>query len=266
MVAELDMSSADYKPVEIAPKAKDPADPINYSHDADNRSPWGPYVKKKAYGQVTIRFPINPHPLNLIALAYGFLPWLLPILLTVHGIATWHFLPLYGVAMSIVCALINEAVLKPILKQPRPQETAHVYTHGDKIGQPKDGMPSGHVLNATTLMVWSLLEVGLKGPGLEKDQALTITWLIIILVLMAPVPWARWHNWDHTLNQTLVSLCLGTIVGAAAFYLRVTYFSQPWKPWADTDTPAMAKVTAWRPAWAELSTTEAPADNRLLLL
>jgi hypothetical protein len=254
--------SAQYKVVESTPAKPD------YSSEEDQRSPWGPYTDKKAYGQVTIRFPVNPHPLNLIALAYGFLPWLLPIMLFVYGVATWHFLPLYGIAMSIVCAVINEAILKPILKQPRPSCTAHRYKDGPNAGKPKDGMPSGHVLNATTIMVWACLEVALKGPGLAEGQQLTITWLVIILALMAPVPWARWHNWDHTLNQTLVSLCLGTVVGVAAFYLRVHFFSHPWKPWEEGgDTPAMAKVMAFRPGWvAQVSTTTPDSGKSLLLL
>lgn len=251
-----------YKPVDY----KIPQGGFPPTQDSkDNVHPWGPYEYKKAYGQVTIRFPINKSPLNLIALSYGFLPWLIPILFTVYGIATWHFLPLYGVAMSLVCALINEGILKPVLKQPRPADTAH----RDKEGNPKDGMPSGHVLNATTIMVWAALEVALKGPGMAEGQQLTINWLVIIFALMAPVPWARWFNFDHTLNQTLVSLVLGTIVGATAFYLRVHYFSNPWKPWADTDIPAMSKVVAWRPSWVasmSTTTTESPSSKSLLLL
>jgi hypothetical protein len=247
--------AGNYKVVEATPTGP-------YKDEEDQKYPWGPYTDKKAYGQVTIRFPLNKAPRNLIALAYGFLPWLLPILFVVYGVATWHFLPLYGVAMSIICALINEAILKPILGQPRPACTAH----RDKEGKPKNGMPSGHVLNATTIMVWACLEVALKGPGLAEGQGLTISWLVIILLLMAPVPWARWHNWDHTLNQTLVSLVLGTVAGIAAFYLRITFFSHPWKPWEEGSNPAMSKVIGWRPGWVPAVSTTTPDSGKSLLL
>merc|ERR1719265_2685384 len=126
--------------------------------------------------------------------------------------------------MSLVLALINEAMLKPILGQPRPAETGHL----DAEGKPKNGMPSGHVLNATSIMVYSLLEVAFRGPGLHEHEQATITWLVVIFLLMAPVPWARWFNFDHTFAQTMVSLVIGTIVGCIAFYLRVQYFSNCW--------------------------------------
>merc|ERR1712110_467769 len=93
-------------------------------------------------------------------------------------------------------------------------------------------------------------------------MGLTITWFAIILALMAPVPWARWFNFDHTLNQTLVSLVLGTCVGAGAFYCRVRFFSDPWKPWDNnSDHMAMPKIVpSWAPPWI---TTRAPSHEHI---
>lgn len=241
---------------------------------------FGPFDNKKAVGQVTIRTPVKKDILVILALLYGFLPWLIPIGLGVYFFVTWHFIYIYGVLISLVLALINEVILKKIFNQPRPPQSANKKEDGTM----KPGMPSGHVLNSTTIMVWSLMEVGLAGPGLEgPDEQLTMMWLAIIFLLMFPVPWARWYNLDHTLNQCIVSIIIGTIVGVSGFYIRVHYFSGAWKPWFD----AMGKeveahtpiVSAWIPPWISWAKTAAPKaaakaakaakeakDTKLLLL
>jgi len=194
----------------------------------------GPYRWKKAIGQVTVRWPLKPDflAMNWIALIYGFLPWIIPISFGVHWIITRKFIMLYGVCVAIVPMVLNEAILKPIIKDPRPRQTANRH----KDGSIKYGMPSGHVLNSTTIMVWALLEVICDGPGLHgQNEELTIEWVSLVLVLMAPVAWARWYNLDHTWKQCLVSLVLGLFFGALAFYLRVKFFStgSRWKPWSE---------------------------------
>jgi hypothetical protein len=230
----------------------------------------GRYTWKKAIGQVTIRCPLSAAespPLTLIALVYGFLPWLIPFGLVTEFLITWHFIYIYGPLMSGVLALINELILKKIFNQPRPKQTAN----RDKDGKIKPGMPSGHVLNATSIMVWALLEVYFDGPGLEQNAQLTYTWLAIILASHIPVPWARWYNLDHTFNQCLVSSIIGTFVGATAFYLRWRYFAGVWKPWMQqvgvlpTGKPI---VDFYTPPWVPLTTTGEPHDhsNSLLLL
>jgi len=248
---------------QIDPDTKKPIDdPLIQSE----KNPDARFTHKKAYGQVTIRFPIDWNPLNIIALLYGFLPWLIPIGLTIYFIVTWHFIYIYGPLMSVVLAIINEAILKKIFNEPRPIESANIH----KDGTMKPGMPSGHVLNATSIMVWALLEVYFKGPGLEVHSGLTYTWLAVILAVHVPVPWARWYNYDHTLNQCIVSLVLGTLAGIAGFYLRVRFFSGAWKPWLD----AMGKthpnhapiVTFFTPPWITTSAPTEAAHRSLLLL
>merc|ERR1712014_328082 len=110
-------------------------------------------------------------------------------------------------------------MLKPLFKQPRPTRTAN--KHAD--GSIKHGMPSGHVFNATALMVWLLCELAgwVAGDVSSPSQARTWAWwAFAILVLMGPVPWARWYNYDHTVGQCAASLVLGSIVGVIAFTIR----------------------------------------------
>lgn len=232
--------------------------------DMELKENGGPYTSKMAIGQVTIRLPLSGHPLNIIALLYGFLPWIVPITLVVYFVYTWHFIYLFGPLMSCVLAIINEGILKKVFNEPRPKESANKH----KDGSMKPGMPSGHVLNATSIMVWALLEVYYKGPGLHKHQTLTMDWLVVILFVHLPVPWARWYNSDHSAKQCAVSGVLGLIVGALGFYLRVHYFGHAWKPWEAGSMPHSHQhiVSFWTPPWIATPAAPAEAAKKLLLL
>jgi len=228
------------------PKDEDPELKIN----------GGKYDSKFAFWQVTIRLPLDMNGLNELAILYGYLPFLIPGGLGIAFLITWHFLYLYGVLISIVLVCINEAVLKKLCDQPRPDRTAH----RDKDGKPKHGMPSGHVLNSTSIMVWSLLEVYLRGPTQHNEEhvALTGIWLAAIFLAMFPVPWARWYNGDHSAAQCSVSLVLGLFVGIGAFLIRVHYFDPAWKPWSEQtgQRPHQPILNFYRPPW--VASTAAP--------
>lgn len=211
------------------------------------------FHEKKAILQVTVRFPLGQvyltRPLALLALIYGYTPWLVPFAFGMHWIITLlldhgrfggggngRFISLYGCLVCVIVSLVNEVILKPLIKDPRPPETANYRVVKGEPGQPdvrtvKEGMPSGHVLNATTVMMWALLEVSIRGPGYDADLGLTVGWVCFILCLMGPVPWARWYNLDHTFAQCWVSFLLGLVVGTAAFWVRMTFFQSHWKYW-----------------------------------
>jgi hypothetical protein len=224
----------------------------------------GQFDKKIAVWQVTIRLPLDMNPLNLLAILYGFLPFIIPGAMGLSFLYTWHFIYLYGVIISLVLVTINEGGLKKACNQPRPSRSANKNPDGTL----KHGMPSGHVLNSTSLFVWSFLEVYLRGPGLVDEQKLTYTWLGAITVLMLPVPWARWYNGDHSTAQCAVSIILGICVGFGAFYCRMHYFSPAWKPWsheADADwAHHKPLVTFYRPPW--VATTAEPHHARNLMI
>jgi hypothetical protein len=221
--ADVEMASTVGAGSTVDQKERDP------HFDPELKKYGGRFDRKVAIGQVTFRFPLEFDPLNLIALLYGFLPWAVPITFGLSAAITRHFVLLYGLIVSVVTSLVNEVGLKPFFNDPRPLESAN--RHAD--GSMKPGMPSGHVLNATTIMVWAALEVALSGPGFDDHPRLTEGWLIFILLLMGPVPWARWYNSDHTIKQCIVAGVLGILVGALAYYLRATYFEHHWKPWDD---------------------------------
>jgi len=184
---------------------------------------------KWAVGQVSIRLPIDGF-LTGLALIYGYLPFIIPIWWIIWVIVTAieygkpRFFPTFGLCIAASFALVNETITKKICRKlcserisSRPPEA--VCKH--------PGMPSGHVMNAYTLMVWTLLEVGL-------DQTVHKEWLLIILIIMGPVPWARVYNKDHTVAQVLASAIASVFMGSLAYYIRKTWFphfGKEWQPW-----------------------------------
>lgn len=198
------------------------------------------FEEKFAFWQVTIRKPLDMNPLNLIALAYGFLPFLVPAIFVLEIIYTAvayhrvHLFSTWGMLIVIFCFLLNEFILKPILKQPRPIKTANKYPDGSI----KPGMPSGHVYNASALMVWLLCEIVHSGPGFDDADHMRTTnlFLLATLLLMGPVPWARVYNYDHTVNQCLVSSVLGLITGVAAHLIRAAFVHEWCEPWNEDPT------------------------------
>jgi len=210
----------------------------------------GRFTSKKAILQVTWRFPVDfKDPLNIIALLYGYLPFIIPLVFFIDLVVERRFMAFYALAVSGVVTLINEAILKEVLKQPRPFGSAN-RKFNQKTGkwEMKPGMPSGHVLNATTTMVWCLLEVALRGPGFDDHPLLTGKLLLLILVCMAPVPWARIYNQDHSLAQCTVAGILGVFAGTAAYFIRQHYFPlEASKEWCMHESWCLQSGKPWDP-------------------
>jgi len=186
----------------------------------------GTLKKKWAFGQVSIRLPL-PGPVSFIAIVYGYLPFVIPLWWLLWLIGSWvelgkpQFFPTCGLAIAAGFALVNETITKQICKRTLP---ASITNRPPEAVCNHPGMPSGHVMNAYTLMTWCLLECAL-------DKIVHIDWLIAIAVVMAPVPWARVYNKDHTVPQVMVSFVVAIIMGSIAYYVRKSYFPHHEQPW-----------------------------------
>lgn len=225
-------------------------DKLNPANDPELEANGGPYKSKKAILQVTWRFPINwSDPLNIITLVYGYLPFVIPLVFFIDVVVERRFIAFYGLAVSAVVTVLNEVVLKPIVKDPRPEGSANrKYNEITKKWEMKPGMPSGHVLNATTTMVWCLLEVALRGPGFDVQPFLTVNILLLILVCMAPVPWARIYNKDHSLAQCTVAGAIGVVAGVVAYWIREQYFPlNVDKVWCASESWCLVSGKPWDP-------------------
>eukprot|EP00928_Gymnodinium_smaydae_P054812 TRINITY_DN38519_c0_g1_i1.p1 TRINITY_DN38519_c0_g1~~TRINITY_DN38519_c0_g1_i1.p1 ORF type:complete len:266 (-),score=32.26 TRINITY_DN38519_c0_g1_i1:153-950(-) len=187
--------------------------------DGKLRCKWG-------IGQVSIRLPVQSG-LAFIALVYGYLPFIVPIWWAIWALVTYftrgepRFFPFFGICIAASFALVNELVTKQICKRTL---SADITNRPPEAVCKHPGMPSGHVMNAYTLMVWCALEVIL-------DSSVYPVWFALIVLIMGPVPWARVYNKDHTVAQVLVSACIATIMGCVAYYIRKTHFPDRAQPW-----------------------------------
>lgn len=183
---------------------------------------FGGYPKPFAILQVTVR-PHDQRPLSILALSLSFLPWVVPLILLIDIFATQRFLSLYAIVIAVFCAVLNEGLLKRLFNQPRP-ETSEV-RYEDRTLTP--GMPSGHVLNSQTLAVWAILEVVASSSFSGAGDACS---LVLLAALMVGVPWSRWYIGDHTWNQVLVALVIGTVFGVMAFFVDMEYLQDYHRP------------------------------------
>lgn len=228
----IDVKDPDLVPVHVQYICEKGAGQLEYQGfedwTADEQEMWkaGLLRCKWGIGQVSIRVPVRDVS-SFLALVYGYLPFVIPLWWAIWAIVTYllkggpRFFPTFGLCVAIGFAILNEALTKPVCHRvlspsitSRPPEA--VCKH--------PGMPSGHVMNAYTLMVWCFLEVVL-------DHHVHVEWLFIILVVMAPVPWARVYNRDHTVPQVAVSAAMGTVMGVVAYLIRKMYFPNHGQPW-----------------------------------
>lgn len=179
----------------------------------------GRLTAKWGVGQVSIRLPVRD-PLQMIAIVYGFLPFVVPAWWLCWVVTSWsrngvpEFYPAYGLCIAAGFALINETLTKKMCRKVLPPV---ITSRPPEAVCNHPGMPSGHVMNAYTLMVWTLIEV-------LYDYSVHVDFLTIIFIVMGPVPWARVYNKDHTPLQVKVSMSFALIMGIAAWWIRVTYF------------------------------------------
>jgi len=178
--------------------------------DTELRENGGKYGFKAAICQVTIRCPAQD-PLLIVAMAYGFLPFLPPIFCFCLYFNAGNLLGLYGIFLSLCLVSVNEGFLKGYFRDPRPIQSAN----RTSTGELKFGMPSGHVLNAVAMLVWINAEI-ISARRIGEHSGL----LLITALLLAPVPWARYYNLDHSLEQCVLTTLGALPVGVAAFGLR----------------------------------------------
>ncbi len=192
--------------------------------------------------QVTLRFP-DYNPINWIAVLYGFVPFPIHVSFLVMAVLSHKFVWFYGTALTAFVFILTEFLLKPYFNEPRPMETANKYPDG----RIKPGMPSGHCTNGFCLATWILLEVVFQE---------TIPWNFFwaVVAAMGPVPWARWHNRDHTGKQCILSTIFGILLGTFAYFVRVSYFdAHHWYPWEMAKAGKIAAQSAAVPSGEAVS-------------
>jgi membrane-associated phospholipid phosphatase len=128
------------------------------------------------------------------SLIYSVLPILAyPGLLLLWAILDSSAYPVVALIAALSASIFNELALKPWLREPRPTACPIKNSYG---------MPSGHSMFACLLLafLWTY------------KSSLVLRFCLI--VALGPVPWARWHNQDHTERQVVVGSVLGLALGS----------------------------------------------------
>jgi len=182
----------------------------------------GKYTHKFQFLQVTIRLP-ETDPIAFVAIGYGFVLYTIPLVAAVmiflfpESLASWVFLLKYMTLMLSCTISLNELILKPRFKNPRPRESANIKADGD----PKPGMPSGHAVNSCALLTFIIVEISRIPVHQEVSKC---AWVFLAALMLAPVPWSRSYNRDHTPEQCVVGALLGTFAGILFALLRAELF------------------------------------------
>ena len=117
-------------------------------------------------------------------------------------------------------------------------------------------MPSGHVLNAVTLLVWLLLEIstcydaaGLAAASSDGPAPSRLAYVLVVIMIYAPVPWSRWYTYDHTWKQVVYTAIASIFIGVLCWVVRFLCFADgsraPWNGCSRTTQPA-CDVRNWR--------------------
>eukprot|EP00300_Choanocystis_sp_HF-7_P041235 c7915_g1_i1.p1 GENE.c7915_g1_i1~~c7915_g1_i1.p1 ORF type:complete len:222 (-),score=31.05 c7915_g1_i1:36-662(-) len=128
------------------------------------------------------------------------LGWCTVVVLTRSGKSVSHGCLLL---MVITSALFNEAILKQIVKQSRPEGSCAT----------SYGMPSGHSLVTGEFLVWHWLSAILS-PRWVVRKLLDI---FVAGVLLLPILYSRVFLRFHTPSQVVIGFSLGAMVSVAIF-------------------------------------------------
>eukprot|EP00578_Thalassiosira_sp_NH16_P015559 CAMPEP_0181127440 /NCGR_PEP_ID=MMETSP1071-20121207/28200_1 /TAXON_ID=35127 /ORGANISM="Thalassiosira sp., Strain NH16" /LENGTH=337 /DNA_ID=CAMNT_0023213181 /DNA_START=260 /DNA_END=1274 /DNA_ORIENTATION=- len=102
-----------------------------------------------------------------LSLLYSLVPYILLIYFSIYLLAFGNVVPLTRLGLMGFISLVNDALLKNLVKQPRPTGSC-LYFHSY-------GMPSGHAATSIGLVTFMLLELLLYHPNLLGKENLTMS-------------------------------------------------------------------------------------------
>eukprot|EP00922_Rhytidocystis_sp_ex-Travisia-forbesii_P054706 GHVS01081056.1.p1 GENE.GHVS01081056.1~~GHVS01081056.1.p1 ORF type:complete len:458 (+),score=78.51 GHVS01081056.1:276-1649(+) len=175
------------------------------------------------FSVMSVSVPNHLTPSLCIALLYSFMPYIATnislVLMLLCSTALAYSL-IYVLSMCFLVAFLSEAILKNLLRHPRPLPSS----------VPSFGMPSAHSSTSIAALTWWLLE--LRGPDggpwmlfAEMGQSARLGVACLFILVFLPVPWARYWLRDHSISQCLVGGCLGVLCGILGYVIRLSFFS-----------------------------------------
>lgn len=185
----------------------------DYSSSNLRRNSYTSQVSSGQYTHPFGLFSVSIHPVltrkNALAIFYSFIPYIIGIVLFVWLLIGDSFIPAYALIMMFASSASSEFFLKNIFKSPRPPNSACA----------SYGMPSSHCVTSYSILMWLLLE-NINALGFVSGFLFKLS----IILITAPVPWARWYVEDHTVPQCIWGCIVGIFIGIFAFVMRIRFF------------------------------------------
>ncbi|KAH8583519.1 5 transmembrane domain protein [Cryptosporidium sp. chipmunk genotype I] len=185
----------------------------DYSSNIGRNSFTSSQVSSGQYTHPFGLFSVSIHPVltrkNALAIFYSFIPYIIGLVLFVWLLIGDSFVPAYALIMMLASSASSEFFLKNIFKSPRPPNSACA----------SYGMPSSHCVTSYSILMWLLLE-NINALGFFSGFLFKLS----IILITAPVPWARWYVEDHTIPQCIWGCIVGIFIGIFAFIMRIQFF------------------------------------------
>ncbi|KYR00094.1 hypothetical protein DLAC_03240 [Tieghemostelium lacteum] len=120
-------------------------------------------------------------------------------------------IPLIGLTSLGFALILNELILKRIIKQSRPPESCAC----------SFGMPSGHSMTSVLLLMWVILEFTLLPLNKSWTKKRRTTYILIAIAVFSVVPYSRVYLKYHTPLQVGVGCAVGLVLSLILYvFLR----------------------------------------------
>jgi len=169
-------------------------------------------------GSVTV--PDDTDALQGFALVWSFLPYVVALAATAFMFYQQTMWPCQVLLMVGLIVVLNEAVVKQIVSQSRPDGSC---LHSN-------GMPSSHSELATGSWVYAILEITMKEQLLIEPRSAwwsdpaartkrKAMYLALITLVCVPIPFSRVSLEDHSWAQIGVGALIGTAIAIGWYFL-----------------------------------------------
>ena len=166
----------------------------------------------------------SPHedtPIARLMVFYSLVPYGMAFLYFLWVIITRSTMGLIFMLLLGVVTVLNEFILKKIIKQQRPPGSC-LYGHSY-------GMPSGHAATTFAILTATLFETLWDRPRIPVYRK--VITCFVALFLFAPVPYSRVYLSDHWPAQVAWGCVLGTAVAALLCYINVNFVKGALQTW-----------------------------------
>eukprot|EP01103_Thecamoeba_quadrilineata_P014192 TRINITY_DN4160_c0_g1_i1.p1 TRINITY_DN4160_c0_g1~~TRINITY_DN4160_c0_g1_i1.p1 ORF type:complete len:233 (-),score=15.29 TRINITY_DN4160_c0_g1_i1:144-842(-) len=156
---------------------------------------------------------------HILLAFYAWVPYVILFGFGIHFLLRRTSLSFFLCGLMAGIGVLNEGILKQLIKQPRPIETC-------ACGY---GMPSGHAAVTTGLFVWIALELWLNNwttkSILGGESSTKLSRMLLLAAFLLPTSYSRVFFYYHTWQQVVVGSLVGVVCATIYFVLLSFVFA-----------------------------------------